>query len=86
MLSYRRSQLGFVFQGFNLTAGLSAVENVAIPLLLRGVSHREARTRSLAALEDVGLERRSEHLPERLSGGEQQRVAIARALARADPS
>lgn len=80
MLTYRRSQLGFVFQGFNLTAGLSALENVAIPLLLRGVSHREARSRSLAALEDVGLQRRSGHLPERLSGGEQQRVAIARAL------
>jgi putative ABC transport system ATP-binding protein len=80
VLSYRREKLGFVFQGFNLTAGLTAAENVAIPLLLRGVSHREARRRALAGLEDVGLLRRSSHTPSELSGGEQQRVAIARAL------
>jgi putative ABC transport system ATP-binding protein len=80
VLSYRRTQLGFVFQGFNLTAGLTAEENVAIPLLLRGVSHREAHERALTALEDVGLRRRCGHTPNRLSGGEQQRVAIARAL------
>ena len=80
VLSYRRTKLGFVFQSFNLTAGLSAEENVAIPLLLRGVGHREARQRSLGALEDVGLLRRSRHTPDELSGGEQQRVAIARAL------
>jgi putative ABC transport system ATP-binding protein len=80
VLSYRRTKLGFVFQGFNLTAGLSAVENVAIPLLLRSVSHREARARALAALDDVGLIRRASHTPDELSGGEQQRVAIARAL------
>jgi putative ABC transport system ATP-binding protein len=80
VLSYRRTRLGFVFQGFNLTAGLSAVENVAIPLLLRSVSHREARARALAALDDVGLMRRASHTPDELSGGEQQRVAIARAL------
>jgi|HubBroStandDraft_2_1064218.scaffolds.fasta_scaffold02668_7 putative ABC transport system ATP-binding protein len=80
VLSYRRTKLGFVFQGFNLTAGLSAVENVAIPLLLRSVSHREARARALAALDDVGLIRRASRTPDELSGGEQQRVAIARAL------
>jgi len=80
VLSYRRTKLGFVFQGFNLSAGLTAEENVAIPLLLRGVSHREARERALAALDDVGLVRRSGHTPDELSGGEQQRVAIARAL------
>ncbi len=80
VLSYRRNKLGFVFQGFNLTAGLTAEENVAIPLLLRGVSHREARKRALSALEDVGLQHRSDHTPSELSGGEQQRVAIARAL------
>jgi putative ABC transport system ATP-binding protein len=80
LLSFRRTKLGFVFQGFNLTAGLSAEENVAIPLLLRGVGHREARRRALAALDDVGLLRRSGHTPDELSGGEQQRVAIARAL------
>jgi putative ABC transport system ATP-binding protein len=80
MLSYRRTTLGFVSQGFNLTGGLSAAENVAIPLLLRGVAHREAHRRALVALGDVGLASRAEHTPDRLSGGEQQRVAIARAL------
>jgi putative ABC transport system ATP-binding protein len=80
VLAYRRAKLGFVFQGFNLTGGLTAEENVAIPLLLRGVSHREARGRALAALEDVGLLHRSARIPAELSGGEQQRVAIARAL------
>jgi putative ABC transport system ATP-binding protein len=80
VLAYRRSKLGFVFQGFNLTAGLTARENVAIPLLLRGVAHREAYTRAHGALDDVGLARRAEHTPDELSGGEQQRVAIARAL------
>jgi putative ABC transport system ATP-binding protein len=79
-LAYRRAKLGFVFQHFNLTAGLTAQENVAVPLLLRGVDHGEAQRRARGALEEVGLERRREHTPERLSGGEQQRVAIARAL------
>ncbi len=79
MLSYRRTNLGFIFQGFNLVAGLTAEENVAMPLLLRGV-HREARERALTALEEVGLGHRSGHTPAKLSGGEQQRVAIARAL------
>jgi putative ABC transport system ATP-binding protein len=80
MLSYRRTKLGFVFQGFNLVAGLTAEENVAMPLLLRRVHHREARERALAALDDVELRHRSGHTPAKLSGGEQQRVAIARAL------
>jgi putative ABC transport system ATP-binding protein len=80
VLAYRRTKLGFVFQGFNLIAGLTAEENVAIPLLLRGTPHRRARERALAALDDVGLLRRSSHTPAKLSGGEQQRVAIARAL------
>ena len=80
ILTYRRIKLGFVFQGFNLAAGLTAEENVAMPLLLRGVHHREARERALAALDDVGLRHRAEHMPEQLSGGEQQRVAIGRAL------
>ena len=80
MLSYRRTKLGFVFQNFNLVAGLTAEENVAMPLLLRGVHHREARTQALAGLEDVGLRARAGHTPAELSGGEQQRVAIARAL------
>jgi ABC-type lipoprotein export system ATPase subunit len=79
-LAYRREQLGFVFQSFDLAAGLSAEENVAIPLLMRGVDHRQARQRARSALEEVGLARRFAHTPQRLSGGEQQRVAIARAL------
>jgi putative ABC transport system ATP-binding protein len=80
VLSYRRMKLGFVFQGFNLVAGLTAEENVAMPLLLRRMPHREANRRALAALGAVGLRHRSGHTPEMLSGGEQQRVAIARAL------
>jgi putative ABC transport system ATP-binding protein len=80
MLAYRREQLGFVFQGFNLAAGMSARENVAIPLLLRGAPHSQAHERAGAALAEVGLAARAAHTPERLSGGEQQRVAIARAL------
>jgi ABC-type lipoprotein export system ATPase subunit len=79
-LTYRREQLGFIFQGFNLTSGMSARENVAVPLLLRGVSHARAHERASVALAEVGLTRRASHMPERLSGGEQQRVAIARAL------
>jgi putative ABC transport system ATP-binding protein len=79
-LTYRREQLGFVFQGFNLTAGMSAEENVAVPLLLRGVSHSRARERAGVALAAVGLSSRAAHAPGRLSGGEQQRVAIARAI------
>jgi putative ABC transport system ATP-binding protein len=79
-LSHRRTKLGFVFQGFHLTAGLTAEENVALPLLLRGVAHGQAHRRARDALDEVGLARRFAHTPERLSGGEQQRVAIARAL------
>jgi putative ABC transport system ATP-binding protein len=79
-LSYRRTKLGFVFQSFNLIAGLTAVENVAIPLLLRGLDHRGAHRRALQALDGVGLVARAGHVPALLSGGEQQRVAIARAL------
>jgi putative ABC transport system ATP-binding protein len=80
LLSYRRTKLGFVFQSFNLVAGLTAEENVAMPLLLRGTDHRQAHKLALAALEEVGLAGRSRHSPAALSGGEQQRVAIARAL------
>jgi putative ABC transport system ATP-binding protein len=79
-LTYRREMLGIVFQDFNLTAGLDAIENVAIPLLLRKVDQSEARDRAREALDDVGLSRRAKHTPDRLSGGEQQRVAVARAL------
>ncbi len=79
-LAHRRTQLGFVFQSFNLTAGLTAQENVAIPLLMRGIEHRQAHRRAAQALCEVGLAHRLDHVPQRLSGGECQRVAIARAL------
>jgi len=80
VLAYRRTKLGFVFQSFNLVAGLTAVENVAMPLLLGGTAHRSAHMQACAALERVGLASRGDHIPAKLSGGEQQRVAIARAL------
>ncbi len=81
----RREKIGFVFQFFHLLPTLTCVENVALPLHLRGWSRRsaEARARELLAL--VGLGERLDHLPEELSGGERQRVAIARALAANPP-
>jgi putative ABC transport system ATP-binding protein len=79
-LAFRRTELGFIYQSFNLAAGLSAEENAALPLLLRGVGHRQARARARQTLTQVGLEHRVGHTPAQLSGGEQQRVAIARAL------
>ncbi len=78
--AYRRRNMGFVFQSFNLLPVLSAVENVEIPLLLQGIGGHDARRRSLDMLETLGLANRAEHRPDQLSGGEQQRVAVARAL------
>ena len=76
----RRRRIGFIFQSFNLVPTLTVSENVALPLILDGVSSRDAASRALASLQRVGLSDRLSHLPTQLSGGEQQRVAIARAL------
>jgi putative ABC transport system ATP-binding protein len=78
--SYRRQDVGFVFQTFHLIAGASALDNAAIKLLAGGLALREARLRAHPWLERVGLGSRAEHTPEQLSMGERQRVAIARAL------
>ena len=78
---FRRTQIGFVFQFFNLLPTLSALENVALPFVLDGKSKLEADGRAEALLIKVGLQQRRHHLPEEMSGGEIQRIAIARALA-----
>ena len=77
---FRGDNIGFVFQSFNLLPSLTAAENTAIPLLLKGVPRREAVHRAMEVLERVGLSGRGQSLPGQLSGGQQQRVAIARSL------
>jgi putative ABC transport system ATP-binding protein len=76
----RRRRIGFIFQAFNLLPTLTAIENVALPLELDGVSEAAARERAYGALELVDLSDRHDHVPSMMSGGEQQRVAVARAL------
>ena len=81
----RNKEIGFIFQGFNLIATLTAQENVELPLIYRGVPAERREELSLAALEKVGLSHRLDHKPAEMSGGQQQRVAIARAIAQAPP-
>ena len=76
----RRQSIGYVFQDYNLLTGLSAVENVSLPLELDGVAVRKAEAAALESLENFGLKDRASHYPDMLSGGERQRVAIARAV------
>ena len=76
----RRRSIGYVFQDFNLLAGLTAAENVSLPLELDGTRSRAARAAALAALDELGLADRAGRYPDELSGGERQRVAIARAI------
>ncbi len=78
--AFRRRKLGFIFQFFNLMPTLSALENVALPLLLDGKKMSEVSTKATEILSFIGLEKRIHHTPDELSGGEMQRVAIARAL------
>lgn len=81
----RNKEIGFIFQGFNLIAGLTALENVELPLIYRGVGKKERVRLAEVALEKVGLSNRKGHKPAEMSGGQQQRVAIARAIAQAPP-
>ncbi len=81
----RNKEIGFIFQGFNLIPSLTAVENVELPLVYRGMKKDERNKLALEALERVGLSHRLDHLPKQMSGGQQQRVAIARAVAARPP-
>lgn len=81
----RNRKIGFIFQSFNLISGLTALENVQLPLLYRGMSESESKNIALNALKAVGLEERTQHKPCELSGGQQQRTAIARAIAAKPP-
>jgi putative ABC transport system ATP-binding protein len=81
----RNRVMGFIFQGFNLIPVLSALDNVMLPLQIKGIAHPEAKDNARARLDEVGLSAFIHHRPDKLSGGQQQRVAIARALV-TDPS
>lgn len=81
----RNQKIGFIFQNFNLLSKLTAIENVELPLIYRGISSTKRRKMAEDALKQVGLQERMDHKPTELSGGQQQRVAIARALASKPP-
>lgn len=81
----RNQEIGFIFQGFNLIPSMSALENVELPLMYRGMPREERKMLALEALRRVGLSGRLNHLPAQMSGGQQQRVAIARAIAAKPP-
>jgi len=85
MSAIRNEEIGFIFQGFNLISSLTALENVELPLVYRGMPKQERREISQDALERVGLGGRMNHLPAEMSGGQQQRVAVARAIAAKPP-
>ena len=76
----RNLKMGFVFQGFNLISRTTALENVELPMIYKGIPEEERIARAKAALKIVGLEKREDHMPNQMSGGQQQRVAIARAI------
>ena len=81
----RNQEISFIFQGFNLIANLTALENVELPLIYRGIARNKRHKLAKEALIQVGLEKRMEHKPSEMSGGQQQRVAIARAIAAQPP-
>lgn len=81
----RNREIGFIFQGFNLIANLTAIENVELPLIYRGIDRKTRRQLAVESLKMVGLEKRMHHKPNEMSGGQQQRVAIARAIAAKPP-
>ena len=81
----RNKEIGFIFQGFNLITSLTAVENVELPLVYRGMKKEDRNKLAIDALNRVGLSHRLDHLPKQMSGGQQQRVAIARAVAARPP-
>lgn len=81
----RNLKMGFVFQGFNLISRTSALENVELPMIYKGIPEDERKKRAKEALKIVGLEYREDHMPNQMSGGQQQRVAIARAIVNDPP-